>query len=238
MGDTDFRARIGAALQHAENVQLALETLRDLLGLKHISFHLGQIQVGELDAPFVRTTYPSEWVSRYVIKGYINVDPVAREGFERQLPFDWSEVRLDNVSRELMEDAATHDLGRSGFSIPVIDRAGRRSLLSFTSDLVGVDWQSFLSHHGELLSEIAFQLHRKALIQVFGDADPMPPLGPREIECLMWTARGKDYLDIAEILGISGHTVRGYLKSARFKLECSTLPQAVAKALSLKVIKA
>lgn len=235
--EAELRASASKLVHDADNVQVALESLQELLGLKYISFHLGQMRIGELDAPFVKTTYPSEWVSRYVIKGYINVDPVAREGFERQFPFDWSEVSLDEKSRELMEDAAAHDLGWSGFSIPVIDRTGRRSLLSFTSDLIGVDWQSFLSHHRELLSELAFQIHRKALVEVFGDADPMPLLGPREIECLMWTARGKDYLDIAQILGISGHTVRGYLKSARFKLECATLPQAVAKAIALRIIK-
>lgn len=237
MIDTGLRASVGATIHDSANVQAALESLRDIFRLKHISFHLGQIRIGELDAPFVQTTYPSQWVSRYVLKGYVNIDPVAREGFERQFPFDWREVALDERAAELMSDAAAHDLGKSGYSIPVVDRTGRRSLLSFTSDMTGRDWDDFIAGHRELLSEAAFQLHRKALVEVFGNADPMPPLGPREIECLYWTARGKDYLAIAEILGISGHTVRGYLKSARFKLECATLPQAVAKALALRIIK-
>jgi DNA-binding CsgD family transcriptional regulator len=186
--------------------------------------------------PYVKTTYPDAWVSRYLLKGYVNVDPVAREGFLRMLPFDWSELEIDESAAEMMMDAAQFDIGVSGYSIPVIDRSARRSLFSVTSNLGGPAWKDFLETYSGDLQEIAHRIHRKALEELQRENDPMPPLGPREIECLLWTARGKDYLAIAEILGLSGHTVRGYLKSARFKLECATLPQAVAKAVSLKII--
>ncbi|MCI5078442.1 LuxR family transcriptional regulator [Oricola sp.] len=225
-----------AAVEEAEDVQEVLNKIRAIFGLHHIVFHLGQTQVDTLDRPFVRTTYPDSWVSRYLLKGYVDVDPVAREGFLRLLPFDWHDLEIDESAMEMMADAAKHDIGDSGYSIPVIDRQARRSLFSVTSKLTGQDWKNFMEEQGPRLQEVAHRTHRRALHEIFGEVDPMPPLGPREIECLTWTARGKDYAVIADILGLSGHTVRGYLKSARFKLECATLPQAVAKAVSLKII--
>jgi len=224
------------AVDSTDDIQVILDHVRKIYGLHHCVFHLGQTKVDALDRPYVKTTYPDAWVSRYLLKGYVNVDPVAREGFLRMLPFDWSELEIDESAAEMMMDAAQFDIGISGYSIPVIDRSARRSLFSVTSNLGGPAWKDFLETYSGDLQEIAHRIHRKALEELQRENDPMPPLGPREIECLLWTARGKDYLAIAEILGLSGHTVRGYLKSARFKLECATLPQAVAKAVSLKII--
>lgn len=223
--------------EHTNDVEDALEKIKAVFDIHHLVFHLGQISVGELDTPYIRTTYPADWVSRYLLKGYIGIDPVVQEGFARDLPFDWRELTPTPKAIEMMMDAANYDVGKSGYSFPVVDKTARRSLFSITSQRTGDEWDEFIKSNREQLMEVAFQIHRKALFELFGELDPMPILGPREIECLTWTARGKDYLAIAQILGISGHTARGYLKSARFKLECGTLPQAVAKAITLKLIK-
>ncbi|MAZ19143.1 LuxR family transcriptional regulator [Oricola sp.] len=224
------------AVENSGDVQEAITRIRDLYGLHHCVFHLGQTHVDTLDRPFVKTTYPDAWVSRYLLKGYVTVDPVAREGFLRMLPFNWQDLEYGEEQAEMMRDAVQYDVGTSGYSIPVVDRQARRSLFSITSTLGGDEWKDFIEMNGPELQEVAHRVHRRALEEIFGEVDPMPPLGPREIECLTWTARGKEYTVIADILGLSGHTVRGYLKSARFKLECATLPQAVAKAVALKII--
>ena len=224
-------------LRESPDVQTALEKIKELFGLHHIVFHMGQTTVGSTDSPFVRTTYPDVWVSRYFLKGYVDVDPVVREGFSRQLPFDWRELTPTAEAMDFMIDAVQHGVGACGYSVPIVDRTARRSLFSINSILEEDAWDDFVEAHNEKIQEIAYQVHRKAIEELFGELDPMPQLGPREIECLTWTARGKDYLAIAQILSISGHTARGYLKSARFKLECATLPQAVAKAITLKLIE-
>lgn len=59
---------------------------------------------------------------------------------------------------------------------------------------------------------------------------------PRQLECLYWIARGKTYEEIALILGISSRTVRTYLDSTRYKLNAVNLPQAVAIAITQKII--
>jgi LuxR family transcriptional regulator, quorum-sensing system regulator CinR len=65
---------------------------------------------------------------------------------------------------------------------------------------------------------------------------PCRPLSPRERECLMWSARGKTYAEIALILGVSFATVKVYLDAARYKLNCATLQQATAAAVALGIL--
>ncbi|WP_029040659.1 helix-turn-helix transcriptional regulator [Cucumibacter marinus] len=62
-------------------------------------------------------------------------------------------------------------------------------------------------------------------------------LSARERDCLRWLALGKSARDIADIEGLSVHTVRSYLRSAMAKLDASTQPQAIAQALKYKVIR-
>ena len=87
-----------------------------------------------------------------------------------------------------------------------------------------------------LAHQNAHVIHRKAIYELHGENDPVPTLSPREIECLHWTALGKDYKDIAVILGISEHTTRDYLKTARFKLGCATISAAASRAVQLRII--
>ncbi len=61
-------------------------------------------------------------------------------------------------------------------------------------------------------------------------------LSKRELECLRWSAAGKSSEEIAVILGLSGYTVTGYLKSAITKLGVTTRVQAVALACRLRLI--
>lgn len=65
---------------------------------------------------------------------------------------------------------------------------------------------------------------------------PSRPLSPRELECLLWAARGKTYTEIAAILGIAFGTVKTHLDVARFKLDCATLSQATARAVALGIL--
>lgn len=57
-------------------------------------------------------------------------------------------------------------------------------------------------------------------------------LSQRERQCLLWSARGKTYMEVSAILGISYGTVKTNLDAARFKLNCASLPQATALAVA------
>jgi DNA-binding CsgD family transcriptional regulator len=217
-------------------VSSALHLMRDYYGLTHVTFHLAQTVGGEVDSPFVRTTYPDRWVARYLLKGYVALDPIVRTGFSRSLPFDWSEIELIASDRPFLEDALRHGIGGQGYSIPVTDRANRRALLSVNSQLPINSWHILTSRFGQEWIELGLLIHRIAVGELYGDGDAVPALARRELECLHWTALGKDQKDIALILGISEHTVRDYTKSARLKLGCATLSAAVMRAGHLRLI--
>ncbi len=223
-------------ISESDEVEASVFAFRDIYDLTHVTLHLAQTVSNSVDMPYLRTTYPSEWVSRYVLKGYVNVDPVAALGFKRSLPFDWTEIEATPEAVELMLDSQKHGLGGNGYSIPVIDRSGRRSLLSVNSTSSEDEWNILTNEHKQDWAELAHLLHRKAIFEIYGERDPAPQLGPRELECLRWASEGKDYKDIAIILEISEHTARSYLKSARHKLDCANLSQAVTKAIKLRMI--
>jgi LuxR family transcriptional regulator, quorum-sensing system regulator CinR len=222
-------------IDESGNVNDAIVAMRDVYGVSHLTYHHAQTVAGTIDAPFVRTTYPAEWVARYLLKGYVAIDPIVREGMQRSLPFLWSDVEATPEAGDMLADAVRHGLGPYGYSIPITDRARRRALLSI-NDTSRPDWPDYVASHREGWSELAHAIHRKALFELYGEHDPAPPLSPREIECLHWTALGKDAKAIAILLSISDHTARDYLKSARFKLNCATLSQAVTKAIKLRMI--
>src|SRR5690606_29069094 len=80
----------------------------------HVAYLLAFYQSGAIDYPCVLTTYPEEWVAEYVNRQYVGSDPVIMNGFARQLPFEWSQMKLDQAGVEFMQAARQFGLGASG----------------------------------------------------------------------------------------------------------------------------
>lgn len=222
-------------VRKAETAEAAVAIVKDAFGIEYVTFHMAKSIAGYHDTPYVKSTYPPEWLTRYLLRGYAAVDPVVLEGFQRVLPFHWSDLETSSVQAEFLEDAKKHGVGLSGYTVPIIDREGRRSLFSLSSAMPQKEWRAHIQHIGPDVIEAGHMIHRFAVRELYGE-NFFPQLGPREIECLSWTAQGKDSPAIAMILGLSDHTVRAYLRSVRHKLCCSTLSQAVAKAIQLRII--
>ncbi|HWK15595.1 MAG TPA: LuxR family transcriptional regulator [Rhizobiaceae bacterium] len=224
------------AIGRASSVEEAVFAIRDTYQLDHATYQFSRVVGGILDAPYVKSTYPAEWLTRYLLRGYIRVDPVVVEGFQRMLPFDWRELTLTEQANDLFVDFQAHGLGGHGWSVPVIDKVARRALFSVASRLPDREWDAFIREDGPGIAELAFKVHRMAIAEIHGESDPVPDLTKRELECLIWAAQGKDQKSIGAILGISEHTVRNYLDVARLKLDCASTTQAVAKAIKLRLI--
>lgn len=67
-------------------------------------------------------------------------------------------------------------------------------------------------------------------------AAPVPSLTQREREVLAWLGRGLQPKEIAQLLGISVHTSRDYVKSLHSKLGVRSRVEAVVKAQQLNLI--
>lgn len=65
---------------------------------------------------------------------------------------------------------------------------------------------------------------------------PVPSLTQREREVLAWLGRGLQPKEIAQLLGISVHTARDYVKSLHTKLGVRSRVEAVVKAQQLNLI--
>ncbi|MBP1850435.1 DNA-binding CsgD family transcriptional regulator [Rhizobium halophytocola] len=119
-----------------------------------------------------------------------------------------------------------------GAMFPVHDASNNRGIVVFSGDrepfsLPEMMALSYLSAHVyNRLAEIR-ELDNRATEM----------LTEREIDCLNWTAAGKTSVEIAEILGLSEHTINHYLNRATRKLDTVNRTQAVAKALRIGLIK-
>ena len=224
-----------AIIDEADDMEATIARLRDLIGVDNLVYHSSKLGASPSVDPYIRLTYPATWIKRYLQMGYVDVDPVLREGFVRTLPFDWSELKIQN-EREMsfMLDALAHGVGPHGLSIPLRSRRGHRGLFSLSTSGSDEAWKAFRKANLPAFIDIGNRLHRRVIREVFGEEHIH--LTGREIECLHWTSLGKDAVEIAAILQLSPHTIRDFLKSARFKLDCATSAQAVSKATKLGLL--
>jgi DNA-binding CsgD family transcriptional regulator len=224
-----------AIIESTPEMETAIAKLRDFLTIDHLVYHSSKLGASPSVDPYIRLTYPASWIKRYLQMGYVDLDPVVREGFLRTLPFDWSELKVQSAAEyAFLTDALAHGVGPHGYSIPVRSKHGHRGLFSLSFSRSQEEWANFLETTQPALIQIANRVHRRVITEVFGE--DRPHLTTRELECLLWIARGKDTSDIAVILNISPHTTRDYLKSVRYKLDCVTSAQAVSKAAKLGLL--
>lgn len=219
-------------------VQDAVQRIADCYQVEFVTLHLFRSGEDAQNKPYVRTNYPDAWVSHYLLNDYVRIDPVLQMAEQIAGPFCWSTIIPQGPQLEMMKQAAKHGLGQTGFSVRHVDAIGRRSVLSFNANDAkgGTTWEPYLPDMRDGLIKLAHEVHHMALAEIYVDGQRPPQLSPREVECLRWTAEGKAHTDIAVILDLSEHTVRGYLKDARMKLDCVTLAQAVSKASALGLI--
>lgn len=230
------RTQISRAVLRSSSVQDAIELVARHFGVEHVTLHLTLNAKAGVDNPFVRTTYPSAWVSHYLLNNFVAIDPIVQRAMKSDVGFSWSEVQVGRAQLAMFKAAQEFGLGDQGYTSPAIDDLRRRSLLSLNSRMSAQDWVDFLAVHSAEIDGLARDLHLKALAESsVGTVEPQS-LSPREHECLRWTAEGKTYSEIAIILDLSEHTVRSYLKVVRLKLDSVSMSQAVAKASNLGLI--
>jgi DNA-binding CsgD family transcriptional regulator len=219
-----------------QDIENALRVLQDIGQYQHVIYHLAYRTNSPTDMPFFKSTYPYSWLGHYVHRQYSDIDPIILVGFQRTEPFFWSDLGQRTSAQEaFFQDAHDHGAGRTGFSIPLTDKANRKAMFSVTSNLGEEDWHRKIATERKMLEQVGDVLHRKAVTQVYGTEDG-PALSPREIECLYWTAMGKDSKTVSDILNISEFTVRDYLKAARHKLGCHNIAQAIHEATKRRLI--
>jgi DNA-binding CsgD family transcriptional regulator len=218
------------------------ETLKGIaseIGVSHISYiRFAQDKSADTSILTATVTYTRDWQLRYFLREYVKTDPVIAHGRDAVLPFDWETLgRADSAAAAFLADAEHHGVGRNGLSIPVRNRRGIYSLVSFTSDQCRAEWEQYKNDNMTKLQLLSVLIDSAANIN-FKLPAPSIKLSRREEQCLIWAARGKTYQEIAEILSLTFGSVKTHLDSAKHKLNCMNLTHAAAVAVATGVIPA
>jgi len=222
-----------------QDIEQTLKAIAADIGVLHISYiRFSHDRSSDTSLLTAFVTYSIRWQHRYFEKQYVLVDPVVTRGSKAVLPFDWEELATDDPAvLAFFADALRHDVGSNGLSIPVRNRRGAVSVVSFSSNHPREEWIEFKARNMTKLQLMSVLIDSAASINLKLSSAPVK-LSKREEQCLIWAARGKTYQDIAEILNLSFGSVKSYLDTARHKLNCINLTHAVAVAIATGVIPA
>jgi len=217
-----------------EAFQTATEAVRDHYRTHHCVYHW----VNSDGERFGAGTYSSVWVDRYLEMDYLRMDPVIFGCFLRFDPANWKDLDWSSKAAKAMyRDALTYGLGNQGYSVPLHGPKGQFALFTLNDQREDGDWARFIETNSRDLIVLAHAFNAKALdFEAGDDGLAAPSLSPRELGAIRCLARGLNRAQAAQELGISEHTLRVYIESARHKLGALNTTHAVARALSTGLI--
>lgn len=181
--------------------------------------------------------YPEDWLHGYIRNKSFRRDPLAAEAISSTDPFPWSEIRRrrrltaaeEAVLRQFAEVGMTDGIALSAFG-----PGGRNGYfgLSLGARAEAPDPASLRELHW--VCQAAHLVYCKMLLKSLPAA---PDLSEREREILRWVAHGKSNGVIAEIMGLSPHTVDAHLRRIFLKLGTRDRISAVVKGLGTGLIR-
>jgi hypothetical protein len=121
------------ATSFSELVDL-LHRMSQTLGVSHTTLHVVSEAPSTSFTTKVLTTYPDDWISRYVNRRYWLLDPVAQACLATDHGFFWDS--LDRTAPPLHAfwvDATTHGIGPSGYTQPLVTERGDKLAVSVCS---------------------------------------------------------------------------------------------------------
>ena len=214
-----------------DDVQTLVAALRDDLGVEHAVYH----QVGTTGREHGALTYDPAWVAHYKEQRFYLVDPVVRGALGTSAPLDWRTLDWKPLpARRLLGEAVSGGVGKQGLSVPVRGPGGKLALFTVTSYDSEDGWDRFNRANEAALVLAANYIHSRTERLLPGAAAPGPraDLSPREVEVLTQLAVGRSRAAASDSMGISEHTFRAYLDTARIKLGAQNTVHAVALALT------
>jgi DNA-binding CsgD family transcriptional regulator len=202
------------------------------------SFHDENIVAADqLASKNIFSTYPTSWIIRYQEVNFVESDPVVAAALQGNLPILWRQLPPAQSQHKVFDEARQHGLS-TGISIPIHGAKGDKAVLSVSSAETP---EKKIKHESAVLGQIylaALYLHEAVQTLNFSVSmtKKVSPLSPREKECLLWASKGKTAWEIGQILHISEHTITFHLNNAKRKLGATNRHQAIASAISRKII--
>ena len=176
--------------------------------------------------------YPERWEEFYDRNSFGRSDPIYRASYVTSVGFEWSAVprmvALTHQDMIILERGRDHGL-RTGYTVPSHipgERSGSCSFVSTTEHVLSSE-QKFTA---QLVGGLAFECARR-LDGTRPEPIAVPTLTDRQVDCVLWAAKGKTDWETAHILGISHETVIQHLKLARDRYDVRCRAQLIVRAL-------
>ena len=181
------------------------------------------------------TTYPKDWIARYIEKGYGRDDTVCQILPTKLLPFLWTDAtrspRLSARQAAIVNESRDAGIW-AGASIPVHGPGNARAYVAVADRTSDDEFARRFARYRYELQLIAIYTHEKVIDVAVPAAGATPTrLTPRETEIMAWTARGKTAWEISEILAVSHQTVKDHIERVCRKLDVNDKTHATALAL-------
>ncbi|MFC2950805.1 autoinducer binding domain-containing protein [Marinicaulis aureus] len=201
----------------------------DLSGYSEALTHMEE---GELVA---LGTYPESWIERYIADNIVANDPVLLASQRTNVGFCWSEIPtlipVTEAHREIRERTVKAGID-DGYTVPAHVPGEANGSCNFAM-AAGRALPHDNLKMAQLIGGFAFQAARAMVFNAFPEAKrPIKgPLTQRQLECVLFAARGKSNWEIGKILGISEGTVKRHIEDARAHYEVGSRMQVVMRAL-------
>ena len=182
-------------------------------------------------------TYSEEWQAHYQTHNLHATDPTLAAAMKSIAPVDWHRLQQDPNFSKVFDPARSFGVASMGVTIPIRGPYGELGMLSVSHNCSLSEWHKLRDHTLADLQQAAAHVHDNVMY-----SEPLskflhhPQLSARELEVLQWLAVGKSQQDVADILNISARTVEVHMRSSREKLSALTTPQAIGRAIGMKLI--
>ncbi|RYH63013.1 MAG: LuxR family transcriptional regulator [Alcaligenaceae bacterium] len=234
----EWKEELEAHFAEAKDVARVAELIgvgASALGFDHWAYGL------RLPLPFTRprfftiSNYDPRWVQRYKDQDYLQVDPTVLHGCASLVPLVWDEGVISRAP-QFWSEARSFGL-RFGWAQSCFDGAGRVGMLSLARSSETFSPRE-MAAHDPLWRWLAQEAHLAMSARMdTGRAASRPLLTARQVEVLKWTADGKTCEEVAQILGISEHTVHFHVKNAVAALAANNKAAAVSRAAQLGLLR-
>lgn len=170
---------------------------------------------GPLENVVALSTYPSEWIKRFVSRGYHRFDPVVATSHRYGAPFNWSlissVIAMTKRQNRVFIEARRFGIV-DGLTVPLHMPGERLATCTFaTGKRKNALIEQLATAH--VIATFAYQAARH-LIQASPRKPWPPPLTDRQIDCVALSAAGKTEWEIAQILSLAPATVHYHLTQA------------------------
>lgn len=141
-------------------------------------------------------------------------------------------------ARHFFAEAERYGVGRHGFTLPIRGPAGERALFSISAHATDEHWHRWRFTYLKDFRLLADYFHDHAMrLAGLRSNEVLRPLSAREKQCLEGLLQGRAPGQMAASFDLSTSAVHAYLRTAKRKLNCSTLEQTIAKAIQLDLVR-